>query len=109
MCSKCFREKAALSKKRKEPEDTPIIENAAKQLKLEVAPEVPATVDKEQILDAAPSTQQESLKTEEKIETPSPKAPSKCGKCNKKVGLTAIKCKCGDVFCSAHRYADQHN
>lgn len=37
------------------------------------------------------------------------KNKKRCWECRKKVGLTAIECRCGYVFCSAHRYADQHN
>jgi len=36
------------------------------------------------------------------------KNKSRCWECKKKVGLTAIECRCGYVFCSNHRYADQH-
>ncbi|PNW78367.1 hypothetical protein CHLRE_09g400100v5 [Chlamydomonas reinhardtii] len=35
--------------------------------------------------------------------------PSRCLCCKKKVGLTGFKCKCGDVFCGTHRYAESHN
>uniref|UniRef100_A0A7N0SWW4 Uncharacterized protein n=1 Tax=Kalanchoe fedtschenkoi TaxID=63787 RepID=A0A7N0SWW4_KALFE len=38
-----------------------------------------------------------------------PKGPNRCGTCNKRVGLTGFKCKCGDLFCSTHRYSDKHN
>ncbi|KAI3985456.1 hypothetical protein MKX01_033770 [Papaver californicum] len=34
---------------------------------------------------------------------------NKCCSCNKKVRLTAIKCKCGPVFCSIHRYPEKHS
>ncbi|GMF29661.1 unnamed protein product [Phytophthora lilii] len=37
------------------------------------------------------------------------KNKKRCWECKKKVGLTAIECRCGYVFCSNHRYADQHN
>ncbi|GMF34764.1 unnamed protein product [Phytophthora fragariaefolia] len=37
------------------------------------------------------------------------KNKKRCWECKKKVGLTAIECRCGFVFCSNHRYADQHN
>ncbi|KAI3939847.1 hypothetical protein MKW98_029623 [Papaver atlanticum] len=33
----------------------------------------------------------------------------RCFSCNKKVGLTGIKCKCGSVFCSLHRYPEKHS
>ncbi|KAH7533567.1 hypothetical protein FEM48_Zijuj04G0144900 [Ziziphus jujuba var. spinosa] len=32
----------------------------------------------------------------------------RCKTCNKKVGLTGFKCRCGDVFCSRHRFPEQH-
>ncbi|KAI3838522.1 hypothetical protein MKW92_046961 [Papaver armeniacum] len=34
---------------------------------------------------------------------------NRCFSCNKKVGLTGIKCKCGSVFCSMHRYPEKHS
>ncbi|KAI3952860.1 hypothetical protein MKW92_050166 [Papaver armeniacum] len=36
-------------------------------------------------------------------------AKNRCFSCNKKLGLIAIKCKCGPVFCSAHRYPEKHS
>ena len=42
-------------------------------------------------------------------ERPVQKNPGRCWKCNKKVGLTGFKCKCGYVFCGTHRYAGEHN
>jgi len=34
----------------------------------------------------------------------------KCHICNKKLGLmSGFKCKCGNIFCSVHRYSDSHN
>lgn len=37
------------------------------------------------------------------------KNKSRCMACNKKIGLTGFKCKCGYFFCSTHRYSDSHN
>eukprot|EP01114_Cavostelium_apophysatum_P022630 TRINITY_DN8253_c0_g1_i1.p1 TRINITY_DN8253_c0_g1~~TRINITY_DN8253_c0_g1_i1.p1 ORF type:complete len:156 (-),score=13.20 TRINITY_DN8253_c0_g1_i1:64-531(-) len=34
---------------------------------------------------------------------------TRCFNCNKKVGLTIIKCKCGFGFCGKHRYPHEHN
>ncbi|KAK2653643.1 hypothetical protein Ddye_013499 [Dipteronia dyeriana] len=34
---------------------------------------------------------------------------SRCKNCNKKVGLTGFKCRCGDLFCGMHRYAAEHS
>ncbi|XP_014241496.1 zinc finger A20 and AN1 domain-containing stress-associated protein 6-like [Cimex lectularius] len=36
------------------------------------------------------------------------KKANRCAVCKKKVGLTGIVCRCGDVFCSIHRYTDMH-
>ncbi|KAJ7559696.1 hypothetical protein O6H91_04G097100 [Diphasiastrum complanatum] len=39
----------------------------------------------------------------------SPSRPAnRCFFCNKRVGLTGFKCRCGDIFCSLHRYSDKH-
>nr|XP_043634743.1 zinc finger A20 and AN1 domain-containing stress-associated protein 5-like [Erigeron canadensis] len=33
---------------------------------------------------------------------------SRCGSCNKRVGLTGFRCKCEMVFCGTHRYPEKH-
>eukprot|EP00249_Psilotum_nudum_P004644 c18146_g1_i1 orf=548-1141(-) len=38
----------------------------------------------------------------------STRTQSRCFTCRKRLGLTGFKCRCGDVFCSRHRYSDQH-
>ncbi|XP_035012223.1 AN1-type zinc finger protein 6 [Hippoglossus stenolepis] len=39
-----------------------------------------------------------------------PKAKkNRCLTCRKKVGLTGFDCRCGNIFCSTHRYSDRHN
>ncbi|KAL9249315.1 Zinc finger A20 and AN1 domain-containing stress-associated protein 8-like protein [Drosera capensis] len=35
--------------------------------------------------------------------------PKRCGTCKKRVGLTGFNCRCGDLFCSVHRYSDKHD
>ncbi|GAB4856984.1 hypothetical protein Ancab_014896 [Ancistrocladus abbreviatus] len=39
---------------------------------------------------------------------PAGKAASRCGSCNKKVGVMGFKCKCGATFCGSHRYPEEH-
>jgi AN1-type zinc finger protein 5/6 len=34
---------------------------------------------------------------------------TRCMKCNKKLKLIDIKCKCGEYFCSQHIYSDSHD
>ncbi|CAB1441966.1 unnamed protein product [Pleuronectes platessa] len=39
-----------------------------------------------------------------------PKAKkNRCFICRKKVGLIGFDCRCGNLFCSIHRYSDGHN
>ncbi|KAI5057419.1 hypothetical protein GOP47_0027434 [Adiantum capillus-veneris] len=35
--------------------------------------------------------------------------PNRCFTCKKRIGLTGFKCRCGNQFCSLHRYHDKHN
>ncbi|KAK7336596.1 hypothetical protein VNO77_17142 [Canavalia gladiata] len=35
--------------------------------------------------------------------------PNRCASCRKRVGLTGFNCKCGNLFCAAHRYSDKHD
>ncbi|CAN0871279.1 Zinc finger A20 and AN1 domain-containing stress-associated protein 6 [Linum grandiflorum] len=32
----------------------------------------------------------------------------RCKACSKKVGLLGFKCRCGELFCGTHRYAEEH-
>lgn len=34
---------------------------------------------------------------------------NRCWECNKKIGLTGVKCKCDYVFCNIHRHPEKHN
>lgn len=40
---------------------------------------------------------------------PESKSVNRCGGCNKKVGLTAFRCRCGAMFCGSHRHPESHN
>ncbi|KAG8287014.1 AN1-type zinc finger protein 6 [Homalodisca vitripennis] len=33
----------------------------------------------------------------------------RCAVCRKRVGLTAIKCRYGGLYCGIHRYSDKHD
>ncbi|XWS56234.1 hypothetical protein CRYUN_Cryun09bG0068500 [Craigia yunnanensis] len=35
--------------------------------------------------------------------------PNRCNTCSKRVGLTGFNCRCGNLFCAAHRYSDKHD
>ncbi|KAG2635796.1 zinc finger A20 and AN1 domain-containing stress-associated protein 1-like [Panicum virgatum] len=46
------------------------------------------------------------------VAAPAPEAArtpaNRCSSCRKRVGLTAFRCRCGELFCGAHRYSDRH-
>ncbi|XP_039978029.1 AN1-type zinc finger protein 6 isoform X2 [Xiphias gladius] len=50
-----------------------------------------------------------SVDTPVKTEEKSKAKKNRCFTCQKKVGLTGFDCRCGNVFCSSHRYSDIHN
>ncbi|KAF5760950.1 putative transcription regulator A20-like family [Helianthus annuus] len=37
------------------------------------------------------------------------KEVNRCSGCRKRVGLSGFRCRCGDLFCSEHRYSDRHD
>ncbi|RDX90614.1 Zinc finger A20 and AN1 domain-containing stress-associated protein 5 [Mucuna pruriens] len=37
------------------------------------------------------------------------RAVNRCSGCRRRVGLTGFRCRCGDLFCSEHRYSDRHD
>jgi len=39
---------------------------------------------------------------------PVQKNKTRCWRCNRKVGITGIECRCGYIFCGKHRYASEH-
>lgn len=43
------------------------------------------------------------------VEEKPKEGPNRCTACNKRVGLTGFKCRCGNFFCASHRYSDKHN
>lgn len=34
---------------------------------------------------------------------------TRCWKCNKKIGVTAIQCRCKYYYCGKHRYSNEHD
>ncbi|URE34943.1 Zinc finger AN1 domain-containing stress-associated protein 15 [Musa troglodytarum] len=54
-----------------------------------------------------PKTDKESKPEEEP--KPQVRFSNGCSTCGRKVGLTGFRCRCGDLFCSRHRYSDTHD
>ncbi|KAL3657554.1 hypothetical protein V7S43_017521 [Phytophthora oleae] len=103
MCSVCWkktmsdRQAATVSPRAAEPK----VDEAAK---LETVK--PAEVEAADNNNAAVK---EEVVAEKPVEKLVQKNKKRCWECKKKVGLTAIECRCGYVFCSSHRFEDQHN
>ncbi|ONK72430.1 uncharacterized protein A4U43_C04F19350 [Asparagus officinalis] len=59
----------------------------------------------------ANSVQGSSAKKLEKLEESKPlsRSVNRCSNCQKKVGLTGFRCRCGRLFCGQHRYSDVHD
>ncbi|GJT44095.1 zinc finger A20 and AN1 domain-containing stress-associated protein 8-like protein [Tanacetum coccineum] len=86
-------------------------ESSAVSSQSSVAPPVSA-VGSEVVLSTQPSSasQAQAESSEKPIEGPVPApGPSRCTTCRKKVGLTGFNCRCGNLFCSIHRYSDKHD
>lgn len=62
------------------------------------------TVDPKFLLTVLPTDSSPSKILEAKAD----EGPKRCNTCQKRVGLTGFNCKCGNVFCAAHRYSDKH-
>ncbi|KDO17805.1 hypothetical protein SPRG_16792, partial [Saprolegnia parasitica CBS 223.65] len=68
----------------------------------------PAPVAAPEVVAAPAVAAQDAAPEDKKDEPVVQKNKSRCWDCKKKVGLTGIECRCGYVYCSNHRFADQH-
>jgi len=84
-CSKCYRERQQTVKPETQKKDT--VQSSAPIVS-------PAVAEPKEIEQPSEANKQQDV--------------SKCWVCKRKVGLLGFKCKCDFVFCSHHRYADQH-
>ena len=57
----------------------------------------------------AKNIEEESKDSSSDEETKKPAKKRRCHACKKKVGLTALTCRCGGIFCGQHRYSDKHD
>jgi len=73
-------------------------ESSKQTLLDEASPASPASSEK-----GDSSQQDDSLDKDQK------KKKNRCHICKKKVGLTGFPCRCEGLFCSVHRYSNEHN
>ncbi|OAY84877.1 zinc finger A20 and AN1 domain-containing stress-associated protein 6-like [Ananas comosus] len=98
LCSKCYKNHY-LSKSKASIEALAIAATIeAKELAVQVDEAV--KVDRS-VEEGAPSV-------EASASSASKKPKNRCSFCNKKVGLMGFDCRCGEVFCSAHRHFEKH-
>ncbi|KAI3472168.1 hypothetical protein Pfo_029656 [Paulownia fortunei] len=60
-------------------------------------------------LKAAPPQPSSDLMSGQNSEMKVKEGPNRCTTCCKCVGLTGFSCRCGNLFCSIHRYSDKHD
>ncbi|KAG2451080.1 hypothetical protein HYH02_004348 [Chlamydomonas schloesseri] len=107
MCSKCHRELA----RQQQHANAPATSSQPKPVEAAVSKPVQEAIPQP----AGPSeavaapVAEASTSAADASSPPKSSNPSRCLCCKKKVGLTGFKCKCGDVFCGTHRYAESHN
>lgn len=52
---------------------------------------------------------EEAERAEREAKRPKQEDVTRCYKCNKRVGITIIQCRCGYSFCAKHRYSVAHD
>lgn len=40
---------------------------------------------------------------------PAKREVNRCSGCRRRIGLTGLRCRCGELFCADHRYSDRHD
>eukprot|EP01121_Diplochlamys_sp_Union-15-3_P018631 TRINITY_DN682_c0_g2_i3.p1 TRINITY_DN682_c0_g2~~TRINITY_DN682_c0_g2_i3.p1 ORF type:complete len:231 (-),score=34.27 TRINITY_DN682_c0_g2_i3:58-750(-) len=99
-CSKCYKE--IVARKMENPNEP--IQKETKQTPQPLKPDlknlVPVPSEKKQE-DASPMV----------IDTPKKTAKKRCvhPECKRRLGVTGIECRCGQIYCGKHRYPDEHN
>ncbi|GJN17864.1 hypothetical protein PR202_gb04967 [Eleusine coracana subsp. coracana] len=88
LCSKCFRDTIRLAAAAQAP--TEITAGSSSSSAAEPEPAVTATETEEE----------GNGQGQRRI---------RCTACGRKVGLMGFECRCGGVFCGAHRYSDRHD
>lgn len=110
LCSKCFRD---LIMKKAQSSAMAAAEKsfAAGSLMDEEAPlSRPDDIVRAQIsTSGASSVQPATAGSSSSSLQPPAETPNRCLSCRKRVGLTGFKCRCGNTFCGAHRYAEKHS
>ncbi|KAG8662161.1 zinc finger A20 and AN1 domain-containing stress-associated protein 1 [Manihot esculenta] len=118
LCSKCYRdlrvkeEQAASAKAAMEktlsikPKQPAIIADTHDVVVVDVPPAAPNPSELVASSESSSSSSEHPVSGSDQAQL---KATNRCFCCNKKVGLTGFKCKCGGTFCGSHRYSENHD
>ncbi|XP_010257702.1 PREDICTED: zinc finger A20 and AN1 domain-containing stress-associated protein 6-like [Nelumbo nucifera] len=103
LCSKCYRDMFMKQQQQfKASTVTPVAEKVQATSTLVQLEPVVGRVNNNNIEEKL--TLQEGSSTYETNKQP----PNRCLACQKRVGLTGFKCRCGGIFCGVHRYSEKH-
>lgn len=101
LCSKCYRDIRATEEQ---------AASARSAVDRSLNPSKPETKPPKQSLGTASHEPSTSVGVgEDSSSVASSADPRRCLSCNKKVGVTGFKCRCGSTFCGAHRYPESHD
>lgn len=115
MCSKCYRETMGAQQQAQAvaalatPKPLPTVQPP---VVVEQPPvELPAAPEPQPMPEAAPAPEapEQPSTSPPPAGEPEKKKSNRCGICSKKVGLTGFSCRCGGLFCTSHRMADDHS
>lgn len=112
MCSKCYRDfvlTQANTSSAKAAESAVAV-SASQELLVEQRPGAQrAHIESTFLTPHMPVAQPEAAGASVSGQDPSRPKPNRCFSCKKRVGLTGFECRCGNLFCSSHRYSDKHS
>ncbi|WOL01607.1 hypothetical protein Cni_G10324 [Canna indica] len=115
LCSKCYRDHRLKEQQQQQLQASAAMVAVDKSLLPPiVASSSSSAVDASAIrgspvLSASPAAAASLLEdAEKKDDKKAADGPSRCASCQKRVGLTGFRCRCGATYCGVHRYAEQH-
>ncbi|XP_066390461.1 zinc finger A20 and AN1 domain-containing stress-associated protein 1-like [Miscanthus floridulus] len=110
LCQSCF--SAATASRSSSPSSPTSSSSASAPAAAAVSQPRPALVDAAAVeLLASPAAAAVGQSMEAVAAAPAATARTsvnRCSSCRKRVGLTGFRCRCGELFCGAHRYSDRH-
>eukprot|EP00056_Hartaetosiga_gracilis_P022226 m.28925 g.28925 ORF g.28925 m.28925 type:complete len:170 (+) comp9521_c0_seq1:263-772(+) len=113
-CSKCYRDREG----RKEEEEQDLLSPTQPKQSSTVSTKTTATTPSSPLTSNTSSTTTTTSSTSTAVPKVSDstaekkkrkkKKKNRCFTCNTKLGMMGFECKCERLFCSKHRFADQH-